>query len=88
MERAAWRKNTVIMLDGAYHAAQATKDLIAKLKVPIMMLEPHSYDAAPCELFFAVFKRDDINPRHVATDKSHFKDVVELVVKRCLEIHT
>ena len=72
------------MLDGAsYHAAQATKDLIAKLRVPIMMLGPHSYDA---ELFFAAFKCDDINPRHVATGKSHFKDVVELVVKRCLEI--
>ena len=31
-----------------------------------------SYDAAPCELFFAAFKKSDINPRKVPTTKQHF----------------
>ena len=39
------------------------------LKIPIMFLGPHSYDAAPCELFFAQFKDRDINPRHIPTGK-------------------
>ena len=45
-----------------------------------------SYDVAPCELFFARFKSDDINPRHVATSKAHFDKVVRLVLDRCRKI--
>jgi hypothetical protein len=30
---------------------------------------PHSYDAAPCELWFSLFKRVNINPRRVKTGK-------------------
>jgi hypothetical protein len=41
---------------------------------------PYSYDAAPCELFFAAFKKEDINPNMVPLGKTHFKKVVELVV--------
>ena len=28
-----------------------------------MILGPHSYNAAPCELWFALFKQDNINPK-------------------------
>ena len=53
-ERPGWRKNSVVMLDGAsYHAAGPTKDLMRKLRVPVMMLGPYGYQASPCELFFA-----------------------------------
>ena len=45
-----------------------------------------SYDVAPCELFFARFKADDINPRHLATSKTHFDTVVRLVLDRCTQI--
>ena len=34
-----------------------------------MVLGPHSYNAAPCELVFAHFKEADVNPRKVGTDK-------------------
>ena len=60
--------------------------MLERLKVPIIMMGPYSYDAAPCELFFAAFKSADINPAKVPLGKQHFLEVVKLVVKRCLEI--
>ena len=69
-ERADWRKNTVLLLDNApYHTSPATLRVLEKQKVPVLFTGPHSYDAAPCELFFAHFKSRDINPRHVPTGK-------------------
>ena len=65
-----WRRHTVIFMDGAkYHQSVATQKLLAELEVPIMVSGPHSYDAAPCELWFALFKAVNINPRRVKTGK-------------------
>ena len=58
--------------------------MLQRLRVPIMMLGPYSYDVAPAELFFAAFKAADINPNHIPLGKGHFAEVLELVVKRCL----
>jgi len=69
-EDADWRANSVVIMDGAsYHCADTTKSLIAKLQIPMLMLGPHSYNASPCELYFAAFKNVDINPRHLHTSK-------------------
>ena len=46
----------------------------------------YSYSAAPCELFFAHFKKADINPRKVPTTKKHFETVMKLVWQRCRSI--
>ena len=82
-----WRNSTVIQWDGAaYHRAKGTLEMLERLRVPIMMLGPYSYDAAPAELFFAAFKADDVNPNHIPLGKSHFSDVMKLVVNRCLKI--
>ena len=82
-----WRTNTVIIWDGAaYHKAKATKQMLKRLNVPIMMLGPYSYDAQPAELFFAAFKKADINPTKVPLGKGHFDEVLRLVVKRCQQI--
>ena len=86
-ERPNWRRDTVVTMDGAsYHSCSGILTLLSKLRIPVMMQGPHSYDVAPCELYFAAFKRDDINPRHLATTKEHFPTVVDLVIKRCLKI--
>ena len=70
MERPNWRRDTVIFVDGAkYHQSVDFLKVAADLRLPYMLLGPHSYDAAPCELVFAHFKKDDINPRHVPTGK-------------------
>ena len=44
--------------------------MLAGLKMPILFTGTHSYDASPCELWFAHFKKADVNPRHVKTGKS------------------
>ena len=65
-----WRDNTLIFWDGApYHQSAATLKLLRDLQVPIFISGPHSYDAAPCELWFALFKIVNINPRRVKTGK-------------------
>ena len=38
------------------------------------------------ELYFSAVKRTDINPRHYPTTKEHFPTIVDLVIKRCLQI--
>ena len=82
-EKAHWRKNTVILLDNAsYQTCPSSLKLYQKLKIPICFTGPHSYDASPVELFFANFKAADINPRKVKTGKSHFQNVIDLVLAR------
>ena len=69
-ERPQWRKDTVILLDNAaYHKAPAIQKVFEAQKIPIVFSGAHSYDAAPCELYFAAFKKADINPRRVPTGK-------------------
>ena len=69
-EDAEWRSNTVLLLDNApYHTSEGTIDLMSGLQVPVLFTGPYSYDAAPIELFFAAFKSQDINPRHVPQGK-------------------
>ena len=80
-----WRRTHVILIDNApYHRSAETMALLEELQVPICFTGPHSYDAgkffdfhinalfliAPCELLFAHFKAEDINPRKVKTGKS------------------
>jgi transposase len=69
-ERSNWRNDTIIVLDNAkYHGAESTLKVFESLRIPVAFLGPHSYDAAPCELFFAWFKSVDINPLHEPTGK-------------------
>ena len=60
----------MIYWDGAsYHQSDATLKLIEELKMPVIITGPQSYDIAPCELWFAMFKKVNINPRRVKTGK-------------------
>ena len=69
-ERPQWRRDTVIFVDGAkYHQSVQFLKVAAELRLPYMVLGPHSYNAAPCELVFAHFKKVDVNPRKVGTGK-------------------
>jgi hypothetical protein len=57
--------------------------MLERQRINISMLGPYQYDCMPAELFFAAFKSKDINPSHVPLGKTHFKEVVRLVVARC-----
>ncbi len=86
-ERPGWRKNTCLLWDNApYHSSPATLGVLEKLKIPVLFTGPHSYDASPCELFFAHFKKADINPNRLATGKANFRNVVKMTVLRAREI--
>ena len=53
-ERIDWRDNTIVVMDNAsYHKSNTALKLYESLRIPIMFSGPHSYDAAPAELFFA-----------------------------------
>ncbi len=53
-DRPGWRKDTVLLLDGAlYHLSTDIKNHLGVLEFPVIYTGPRSYDAAPCELLFA-----------------------------------
>ena len=65
-----WRNDNIILLDNAsYHTSEAMMKFFEKYQVPIIFTGPHSYSASPIELFFAHFKRANINPRKLTTGK-------------------
>ena len=69
-KRKGWRRDTVILLDGApYHRSAIMLDFFEDNQVPIIFTGPHSYDASPIELFFAAFKSRDINPEKLPLGK-------------------
>ena len=69
-ENKKWRKDTVIIWDGAsYHTSKRTKSLCETLKIPLMVLGPYSYDMAPAELLFAKLKSTDLHPGEIAVGK-------------------
>ena len=58
------------MIDNApYHTSKETLKTLEKLRIPTMFLAPYSYDVAPCELFFAMFKKVDLNPDNLSLGK-------------------
>ena len=69
-DRIDWRENTIVLIDNApYHCSSSIMKLYEDLRIPIMFTGPHSYDAAPCELFFSYFKSVDINPERLPMGK-------------------
>ena len=69
-DRPGWRDSMIIVVDGAkYHQSSDFLPIAAKLKLPYMILGPHSYDAAPCELFFAILKSSNLNPEDLSLGK-------------------
>ena len=68
--RKGWRKNTIILLDNApYHTSKETRKVLGSLNIPTMFLAPYSFDVAPCELYFALFKSKDLNQSGLSTGK-------------------
>ena len=65
-----WRKNTLLMLDNAaYHTSNTMTEFFRKHQLPICFTAPHSYAASPIELWFAHFKKGDMNPQKLPTGK-------------------
>ena len=62
-ENQQWRKNTLVLLDGAkYHLNHLTQQHCAFLGMKLIYSGPQSYDTAPAELLFSMIKRTNLNP--------------------------
>ena len=60
-----------MQFDGAtYHTSKETLEVFQRLKISTIISAPYSYDAAPCELYFARLKRGDMNPENLKLSKS------------------
>ena len=69
-DRIDWRDNTVIILDNAsYHHQSNVIKLFESLRIPVIFSGPHSYDQAPCELLFSLFKSTNWNPEGLIMGK-------------------
>ena len=69
-DRPNFRKETILLLDGAsYHKNKEIQDHLRRLGLQVIYTGPHSYDASPCELFFAALKSGDLNPDDLPTGK-------------------
>ena len=67
-----WRKDTVIMHDGAKYAqSTSTINTLRDLRVPYMLLAPHSYNVAPIEMLFGAIKTNNLNPEGFSTSKRY-----------------
>ena len=65
-----WRKDTLFLLDGAsYHKSEEVRAHLRNLGIDVILSAPYSYEAAPCELFFAYFKQENLNPDNIKTGK-------------------
>ena len=70
-ENANWREDTYLLLDNApYHRAIEVKEHLLKLGAKVIFSGQYAYAAAPCETFFAYYKREDQNPNQVKTGKT------------------
>lgn len=65
-----WRDNTILLLDGASsHFSDETVKHMKGLNIPVMNTAAYSYDACPCELWFSMLKRVELNPLKLGTGK-------------------
>ena len=69
-ENKSWRKSTAIFWDNAsYHSSRSTREVLKRLKIPVMYLGPYGYFQAPCELFFGQLKSQQLNPESLPIGK-------------------
>ena len=70
-ENMEWRDETYWLLDNAaYHRSKEVRECLLKLGVKVILSGQYAYSAAPCELFFSYYKREDQNPNRVKTSKT------------------
>jgi transposase len=61
-EQKGWRKDTVLMMDGAsYNKEEKVTDFLKRHGVNTCILSPYGYNLAPIEAFFAHFKQANLN---------------------------
>ena len=61
LQRPGWRQDTILLLDNAsYHTSECARDTLARLKFPVCYSAAYSFETAPVELYFSLFKRHNM----------------------------
>ena len=72
-ERPAWRKDTIVLLDGAvWHTSANFLLMYETLNIPVIISGPYSYDGSPIEKVFSYLKRGNLNPDGLPLSKSKY----------------
>ena len=72
-DRPDWRADTIWLVDGAkMHTTELVKNIYQKLKIPIMVAPPYSWNLVATEKFHAMFKTGELNPTGKALTKSKY----------------
>ena len=62
-----------MMVDGAkMHTTEMVKEIYTKLKVPIMVAPPYSWNLVATETWHSLFKFGELNPTGKAMTKSKY----------------
>ena len=73
VDRPDWRADTIWLVDGAkMHTTELVKNIYQKLKIPIMVAPPYSWNLVATEKFHAMFKTGELNPTGKAMTKSKY----------------
>ena len=73
-DRPGWRDDTIWLLDGAkMHSTELVKEIFQKLKIPVMIAPPYSWNLVATESWHSMFKSKELNPTGKAMSKSKFK---------------
>ena len=72
-ERAGWRNDTIWLVDGAkMHTTEVVKGIYQKLKIPIMVAPPYSWNLVATETWHSLFKTGELNPTAKSMTKSKY----------------
>ena len=70
-KRPEWRSDTILLVDGAkMHTTELLQDIYRKLKVPIMVAPPYSWNLVATEKWHAMFKAGELNQTGKGMTKS------------------
>ena len=70
-DRPNWRQDTILLVDGAkMHTTELVKDIYMKLKIPIMVAPPYSWNLVATEKWHALFKVGELNATGKGMTKS------------------
>ena len=72
-DRAGWRDDTIWLVDGAkMHSTELVRGIYQKLKIPIMIAPPYSWNLVATETWHALFKSGELNPTGMSLTKSKY----------------
>jgi len=72
-DRPNWRQDTIFLLDGAkMHTTELVQEIYQKLKIPVMIAPPYSWNLVATEKWHSMFKTGELNPTGKGMTKSKY----------------